>query len=102
MTSNLSSDTWASIIGGGLAAALLTLLFNALWDVRKERKAEDWEWRRYRANLVHGSTFGLMELFFAAKTEIDYLVGALNTLVITLQQLEQEADALVRVQAGHS
>src|SRR5690348_16127913 len=66
-----------SIVGGGLAAAIVTILFNAWWDRRKDKRAEDWEFRRYRANLVHGGAFGLMEVFFSAKTEIDYLVGML-------------------------
>ena len=94
------SEPLLSIIGGGLAAAIVTIAFNAWWDNRKERRAEDWEFRRYRANLVHGAAFGLMEIFFSAKTEIDYLVGTLGTLDASLRQLDHQADAIIRQQGG--
>lgn len=96
----LAQDTWLSIIGGGLVAALLTISFNAYWDRQKERRAEDWEFRRYRANLIHMASMGLMEVYFSAKTEIEYLVGTLGTLAVTFQQLEAQAEHLVRAQVG--
>jgi hypothetical protein len=89
-------------LGGGLVAAVLTIFFNVWWDRKKERSAQDWEFRRYRANLVHGAAFGLMDAFFAAKTEIDYLVGTLGTLSAALEQVNFQVDAIVRQQGGPS
>jgi hypothetical protein len=94
------SEPALSIVGGGFVAAVVTILFNAWWDSRKESRAEDWEFRRYRANLVHGAASGLMEVFFSAKAEIDYLVGGLSTLLASLRQLDQQADAIVRQTGG--
>lgn len=94
------AEPFLSIIGGGLAAALVTILFNVYWDRRKEKRAEEWEFRRYRANLVRGAAFGLMDAFFSAKTEIDYLVSTLETLLGALQQLDAQADTIVRQQGG--
>jgi hypothetical protein len=94
------TEPFLSIVGGGLAAALVTILFNVWWDKKKERSAQDWEFKRYRANLIHVAAFGLMDAFFAAKTEIDYLVGTLGTLAGTLGQLSAQADAIVRQQGG--
>ena len=94
------TESWLSIIGGGLAAALVTIGFNVWWDKKKEHNAQDWEFKRYRANLIHIASFGLMEAFFAAKTEIDYLVGTLGTLWAVLEQLSAQADAIVRQQGG--
>jgi hypothetical protein len=89
-----------SIVGGGLVAALVTIGFNVWWDIKKERSARDWEFKRYRANLINIAAFGLMDAFFAAKTEIDYLVGTLGTLWAVLEQLSVQADAIVRQQGG--
>src|SRR5713101_2209631 len=94
------TEPFLSIVGGGLAAAVVTILFNVWWDRKKERSAQDWEFRGYRANLIHGAAFGLMDAFFAAKTEIDYLVGTLGTLLAVLEQLSVQADAIVRQQGG--
>jgi len=71
-----------------------------VWDKRKERSAHEWEFRRYRANLVHSSALGLQEAFFAAKTELVYLVGILESLLVSLRQLSDEAEALIRQQVG--
>ena len=90
------TETLLSIVGGGLAAALVTIGFNVWWDKKKESSAKDWEFRRYRANLIHGAAFGLMDAFFGAKTEIEYLVGTLGTLWAVLEQLSVQADAIVR------
>lgn len=89
-----------SIVGGGLAAAIVTIGFNVWWDKQKERSSQEWEFKRYRANLIHGASFGLMEVFFSAKTEIEYLVGTLGTLAASLAQLNTQADAIVRQQGG--
>lgn len=62
--------------------------------------AEDWEFRRYHANQIHIATFGLMEVFFAAKTEIYFLAATLETLLGALNQLRAQADAIVRQQGG--
>ena len=97
---SLTLDTVLSIVGGGLVAAVLTIFFNAWWDTRKQKASEDWEFRRYRANLIHHGAFGLMEVFFAAKAELDYLVGTLDALLATLNQLSAQADAIVRQQGG--
>jgi hypothetical protein len=94
------SEPALSIVGGGLVAAIVTIFFNVIWDTRKEGRAEDWEFRRYRANLVHGAAFGLMEIYFSAKAEIDYLVGSLSTLVALLARLDQEVDTILRQQGG--
>ena len=89
-----------SVVGGGLAAAVVTIGFNVWWDKKKERSAQDWEFKRYRANLIHVAAYGLMEVFFSAKTEIEYLVGTLGTLAAALGQLNTQADAIVRQQGG--
>ena len=44
--------------------------------------------------------FGLMEVFFSAKTEILFLVATLETLLGVLNQLTAQADAIVRQQGG--
>jgi len=89
-----------SIVGGGLAAALITIGFNVWWDKKKETNSQDWEFKRYRANLIHGAAFGMMDAFFAAKTELEYLVGTLSVLLAGLEQLSVQADAIVRRQGG--
>ncbi len=94
------SEPLLSIIGGGLAAALLTIAFNVWWDKKKQELAEDWEFRRYHANQIHFATLGLMEVFFAAKTEIYFLACTLETLLAGLNQLATQADAIVRQQGG--
>jgi hypothetical protein len=94
------TEPFLSIVGGGLAAAVVTILFNVWWDKKKEKSSQDWEFRRYRANLIHIAAFGLMDAFFAAKTEIEYLVGTLGSLLASLEQLGIQADAIVRQQGG--
>jgi hypothetical protein len=94
------TDPLLSVIGGGLAAAVLTIIFNVYWDRRKQKLTEDWEFRRYYANQVHIGTFGLMEVFFSAKTEINFLVATLESLLGILGQLAAQADAIVRQQGG--
>ena len=94
------TEPFVSIVGGGLVAAVLTLGFNAWWDKRKQKLAEDWEFRRYEANQIHFETMGLMEAFFAAKAEMYYLTAVLETLLGTLNQLAAQADAIVRQQGG--
>ncbi len=92
------TEPFLSIVGGGLVAAVLTLGFNVLWDKRKQKLAEDWEFKRYEANQIHFATAGLMEAFFAAKTEMYYLTAVLETLLGSLNQLAAQADAIVRQQ----
>jgi len=94
------TEPFLSIVGGGLVAAVLTLGFNAWWDKRKQKLAEDWEFKRYEANQIHFATAGLMEAFFAAKTEMYYLTAVLETLLGSLNQLAARADAIVRQQGG--
>jgi hypothetical protein len=89
-----------SILGGGLVAAVLTLVFNVYWDLRKQRASEDWEFRRYQANLIHHAVAGLMEAFFSGKSEMLYLTSTLETLLATLNQLTAQADQIVRQQGG--
>ena len=96
----LMTEPFLSIVGGGLAAALVTIVFNVLWDKKKEKSSQDWEFKRYRANLIHVAAFGLMDAFFAAKTELEYLVGTLAVLVTGLEKLSVQADAIVRQQGG--
>jgi molybdenum-dependent DNA-binding transcriptional regulator ModE len=93
-------EPFLSIIGGGLVAAVITLVFNAWWDTHKQKLLEDWEFKRYQANTIHFSTMGLMEAFFAAKTEMYYLTSVLESLLETLNQLSTQADAIVRQQGG--
>jgi len=93
-------EPWLSVLGGGLAAALVTIGFNVWWDKQKQKLSEDWEFRRYHANQVHFATAGLMEVFFAAKTEIYFLACTLETLLAGLNQLATQADAIVRQQGG--
>jgi hypothetical protein len=93
------SEPWLSVVGGGLVAAILTLAFNAWWDKKKAEQVEDWEWRRYKANLVHHSWVGLMDAFFSAKSELEFLSGTLDTLVSSLNLLTMKAEELIK-QAG--
>jgi hypothetical protein len=93
-------EAWLSVVGGGLAAALVTIGFNVWWDKQKQKLSEDWEFRRYHANQVHFATAGLMEVFFAAKTEIYFLTCTIETLLAGLNQLATQADAIVRQQGG--
>ena len=94
------SEPWLSVVAGGAVAALMTLFFNAWWDSRKQKMSEDWEFRRYHANMIHQSTAGLMEAFFTAKAEMLYLTSTLETLLAALNQLSAQADLIVRQQAG--
>jgi hypothetical protein len=93
-------EPWLSVVGGGLAAAVLTFIFNVCWDWRKQKLVEDWEFRRYHANQVHFATVGLIEVFFASKTEIYFLSSTLWALLGSLNQLAAQADAIVRQQGG--
>jgi hypothetical protein len=93
-------EPFLSVIGGGLVAAVLTIGFNAWWDTHKQKLTEDWEFKRYQANLIHFSTTGLMEAYFAAKAEMYYLTSVLESLLATLNQLSAQADAIVRQQGG--
>jgi len=77
-------EPWLSVLGGGLAAALVTIVFSVLWDTKKQKDSEDWEFRRYHANQVHYATAGLMEVFFAAKIELYFLTATLETLLACL------------------
>src|SRR5450432_353160 len=94
------NETLLSIVGGGTVAAFLTIFFNVYWDTKKERSSQDWEFKRYRANLVHTATFGLMETFFAAKTEIEYLVGTLSSLEAALSGLMLNTITTTRQHGG--
>lgn len=71
----IMQEPFLSIVGGGLIAAIITIAFNVYWDNKKQKASEDWEFRRYQANLVHHSTAGLMEAFFSAKSEMLYLTS---------------------------
>jgi hypothetical protein len=93
-------EPWLSVVGGGLTAALLTIGFNMWWDKKKQKLIEDWEFRRYHATQIHNATFGLMQVFFTAKTEIYFLTCTLETLLGVLNQLAAQADAIVRQQGG--
>jgi hypothetical protein len=93
-------EPWLSVLGGGLAAALVTIGFSVWWDKQKQKSSEDWEFRRYHANQVHFATVGLVEVFFAAKTEIYFLSCTLETLLAGLNQLTAQADTIVRQQGG--
>src|SRR5258708_19036792 len=97
-TSGLS-EPWLSIIGGGLVAAIATLLFNAWWDTRKAKNAEDWEFKRYRANLIHHSRIGLMDAFFGYKSELEFLAGTLEAMVNSLELLTKKTEEMIK-QAG--
>ncbi|MBS1840089.1 MAG: hypothetical protein JSS69_18835 [Acidobacteria bacterium] len=96
----VSHEPWLSIIGGGLAAAIVTILFSVLWDKKKQKMAEDWEFKRYEANQIHFATAGIMEAYFVAKAEMFYLTATLESLLATLNQLATQADQIVRQQGG--
>lgn len=96
----VSHEPWLSIIGGGFAGAIVTIIFNALWDNKKQKMAEDWEFKRYEANQIHFATAGIMEAYFSAKTEMYYLTSSLESLLATLKQLTAQADQIVRQQGG--
>jgi hypothetical protein len=94
------SEAFWGIIGGGLVAAVITIIFSAYWDTRKQRLTEDWEFKRFHANLIHFATTGLMEAYFSVKAELFYLTSGLELLLATLGQLATQAEAIVRQQAG--
>jgi hypothetical protein len=96
----LLREQFLSVMGGGLAAAIVTIGFNVWWDCKKQKNSEDWEFRRYHANLIHFSSAGIMEAFFAAKTEIYYLTSSVASLLGNLTQLTAQADEIVRQQGG--
>lgn len=100
MTKVLLTEPFLSVIGGGLAAAIVTAAFNTWWDIRKQKLQEDWEFRRYQANLIHFSITGLMETFFSAKAEMLYLTSTLESLLAVLTALSTQADTIVRQQGG--
>jgi hypothetical protein len=93
-------EPWLSIIGGGLVAAIVTIIFNVIWDRKKQEMAEDWEFSRYEANQIHFATAGIMEAYFSAKAEMYYLTSSLESLLATLNQLAAQADQIVRQQGG--
>ena len=70
-------EPFLSIVGGGLVAAIVTIGFSAWWDTRKQKVIEDWEFKKYEANLIHFSTAALMDAFFTAKIEMYYLTWVL-------------------------
>lgn len=94
------ADPWLSIVGGGLAGALVTIAFSAWWDTHKQKISEDWEFKRYQASQIHFATTGMMEAYFGAKTEIYYLTSTLEALGAALNQLAVQADQIVRQQGG--
>jgi hypothetical protein len=96
----LFTEPFLSVVGGGLAAAVVTILFSVCWDIRKQKMSEDWEFRRYHANMIHNSTAGLMDAFFSGKSEMLYLTSTLGVLLETLNQLSIQADQIVRQQGG--
>src|SRR5579859_4527556 len=95
-----SPEPWLSIVGGGLVGAVATIIFNVIWDNKKQKMAEDWEFKRYEANQIHFATAGVMEAYFSAKTELYYLTSTLASLLATLNQLTAQADQIVRQQGG--
>jgi hypothetical protein len=94
------SEPWLSVVAGGFVAAVVTLIFNAWWDGKKQKLTEDWEFRRYHANQIHLATAGIMEAYFSAKTELYYLTTTLESLLGTLNQLTAQADQIIRQQGG--
>ena len=96
----LLTDPFLSVVGGGLAAAIVTAAFNMWWDIRKQEIDEGWQFRRYQANVIHACIVGIMEAYFTAKAEMLYLTSTLETLLNTLNVLTAQADAIVRQQGG--
>jgi hypothetical protein len=94
------SEPWLSVIGGGLVAAVVTILFSAWWDRKKQKMSEDWEFKRYQANQIHYSVTALMDSYFSAKSELLYLTSTLSVLLMALHQLEAQADTVIRQQVG--
>ena len=96
----LLTEPFLSVVGGGLAAAVVTIGFNVWWDGRKQEIEEEWQFRRYRANVIHACIVGIMESFFSAKAEMLFLTSTLETLLVALNALGAQADAIVRQQGG--
>ena len=94
------AEPFLSVIGGGLVAALVTIFFNVWWDIQKQKSSEDWEFRRYEANMIHYATAGLMDAYFSGKSEMLYLTSTLQVLLDTLNRLSVQADQIVRQQGG--
>jgi hypothetical protein len=94
------SEPWLSVVGGGAVAAIVTLVFNACWDYRKQKLAEDYEFRRYEANMIHIATTGLVEAYFSVKIELFYLTSTIEALVASLDQLAAQAQQIIRQQGG--
>jgi hypothetical protein len=97
---SLLTDPIIGFVGGGLAAAVLTIIFNVIWDVQKLRRLEDHEFRRFRANQLHFATVGIVEVYFSAKAEVYFLTATLDALLAVLNTLTAQADAIVRQQGG--
>src|SRR5690242_8401617 len=95
-----SHEPWLSIIGGGFIAAVVTIIFNVVWDKKKQKMTEDWEFKRYEANQIHFATAGIMEAYFSAKSEMYYLTSTLESLLASLNQLSAQADQIVRHEGG--
>jgi hypothetical protein len=96
----LLTEPFLSVIGGGLAAAIVTAAFSIWWDVKKQKLEEDWQFRRYQANVIHACIVGIMEAYFSAKSEMLYITGTLESLLVSLNGLSSQADAIVRQQGG--
>lgn len=96
----LLAEPFLSVVGGGLAAAIVTVAFNVWWDIRKQDVEEDWQFRRYQANVIHSCIVGIMESFFSAKAEMLFLTSTLETLLVALNALTAQVDGIVRQQGG--
>jgi len=83
-----------------LVAAIVSIVSSILWDRKKQKMTEDWEFKRYHANMIHQSTTGILEAYFVAKAEMYYLTSTLESLLITLDQLAAQADQIVRQHGG--
>lgn len=91
-------DLLLSFLGGGLVAAIITIVFGVCWDIKKQKMDEEWEYRRYQANQIHFATVALTEIFFSVKTELLFLTAMLELLLANLNRLTEQADAIVRNQ----
>lgn len=77
---------WPGFVGGGLAAAAVTLGANILWDLKKQKLQEAWERRRYRLFLRFQVLNSITDLYYAAKHELYILQLDLAILTASYSQ----------------
>lgn len=90
------STVLLGVLGGGIVAAIITAGFNVYWDKQKQKITENWERRRYDANLKRQLLFGITDVFYSTKSEIFFAELEIRSLQEGLQKIEQNVDANLR------